>query len=98
MGVLPLTFSDGMDRKKLGITGEEVIDIIGLEEGLSPRMELTLVVHRADGKDLRVPVLCRIDTLDEAVYYRHGGILQYVLRGIAKSGQRHAADEGKSSR
>jgi aconitate hydratase len=47
-GVLPLTFQAGMDRKKLGITGEEVFDIVGLEEGLSPRMVLTLVVHRAE--------------------------------------------------
>ena len=52
-------------------------------------MVLTLIVHRADGEDLRVPVLCRIDTLDEAAYYRHGGILQYVLRGLAKAGDRH---------
>jgi aconitate hydratase len=96
MGVLPLTFLDGIDRKKLGITGEEVIDIVGLEQGLSPLMELTLVVHRADGRTLRVPVLCRIDTLGEAAYYRHGGILQYVLRGIAKAGEQHGVDEGKS--
>jgi aconitate hydratase len=86
MGVLPLTFREGMDRKQLGITGEEIIDIVGLEQGLSPRMELTLIVHRADGRDLSVPVLCRIDTMEEVAYYRHGGILQYVLRGMAKAG------------
>ena len=85
MGVLPLSFRDGMDRKKLGITGAEVIDILGIEKDLTPRMELTLVVHRPDGKSLRVPLLCRIDTLDEAAYYRHGGILQYVLRAMAKA-------------
>jgi aconitate hydratase len=50
-------------------------------------MELTMVVHRADGKVFLIPVLCRIDTLNEAAYYRHGGILQYVLRGIAKAGR-----------
>jgi aconitate hydratase len=85
MGVLPLTFQEGMDRRKLGITGEEIIDIVGLEAGLSPRMELTLVVHRPDGSERRVPVLCRIDTFDEVAYYRHGGILPYVLRGMAKA-------------
>jgi aconitate hydratase len=61
-------------------------------------MELTLVVHRAEGRNLRVPVLCRIDTLDEVAYYRHGGILQYVLRGMAKAGQRLGVDKEKSSK
>ena len=56
---------------------------------------LTLVVHRADGRNLRVPVLCRIDTLDEVAYYRHGGIL---LRGMAKAGRRHRVDKEKSSK
>jgi len=84
MGVLPLTFKEGMDRKTLGLTGDETIDILGLEK-LSPRMDLTLVVHRANGTTDRVPVLCRIDTLDEVSYYRHGGILQYVLRGMARA-------------
>jgi aconitate hydratase len=85
MGVLPLTFHPGMDRKKLGSTGEEVIDISRLEANLTPRMDLTLTVHRRDGTRVDVPVLCRIDTLDEVVYYRHGGILQYVLRGMVKA-------------
>jgi aconitate hydratase len=84
MGVLPLTFKDGMDRKSLGITGAETIDILGLEN-LSPRMDLTLVIHRPDGKTDTVPVLCRVDTIDEVAYYRHGGILHYVLRGMAKA-------------
>jgi aconitate hydratase len=84
MGVLPLTFKDGMDRKSIGITGEETLDIAGLDK-LSPRMELTLVIHRPDGKVDSVPVTCRIDTVDEISYYRHGGILQYVLRGMAKA-------------
>ena len=82
MGVLPLTFKDGMDRKSLGLTGEEVLDILGLED-LSPRMDLDLVIHRPDGTTDTVKVLCRVDTLDEVAYYRHGGILHYVLRGMA---------------
>jgi aconitate hydratase len=85
MGVLPLTFKDGMDRKSLGITGEEVIDILGLEKDIAPRMDLSLVIHRANGKVDTVPVTCRIDTIDEVAYYRHGGILHYVLRGMAKA-------------
>ena len=85
MGVLPLTFKDGMDRKKLGLTGEEILDILGVED-LSPRMDLSLVIHRPNGKTDTVPVLCRVDTLDEVAYYRHGGILHFVLRGMAKTG------------
>jgi aconitate hydratase len=84
MGVLPLTFKDGVDRKTLGLKGDEIIDILGLD-GLSPRMDLALVIHRANGTTDKVDLLCRVDTADEVNYYRHGGILQYVLRGMAKA-------------
>ena len=84
MGVLPLTFKDGMDRKTLGITGDEIIDIVGLQD-IKPRMDLTLVIHRSNGTTDRVLVTCRIDTVDEVGYYQHGGILQYVLREMAKA-------------
>jgi len=84
MGVLPLVFKDGVDRKTLGITGDEVLDILGLDD-LTPRMDLMLVIHRANGTVDQVPVQCRVDTLDEVSYYRHGGILHYVLRGMAKA-------------
>jgi len=84
MGVLPLTFKEGMDRKILGITGDEIIDIVGLQD-IKPRMDLTLVIHRTNGTSDRVPVTCRIDTVDEVGYYQHGGILQYVLREMAKA-------------
>jgi len=82
MGVLPLTFKDGMTRQSLKLDGTETVDVEGVEAGLKPRMDLTLVIRRADGKVDRVPVLCRIDTVDEVEYYRHGGILRYVLRGL----------------
>ena len=85
MGVLPLTFKEGTDRKSLGLTGEEIIDITGLDKAITPRMDLSLVIHRPDGKVDTVPVTCRIDTVDEVAYYQHGGILQYVLRGMAKA-------------
>ena len=84
MGVLPLTFKDGTDRKTLGITGDETLDILGLD-ALAPRMELQLIIHRANGTTDTVPLLCRVDTLDEVSYYRHGGILHYVLREMAKA-------------
>jgi aconitate hydratase len=84
MGVLPLVFKEGTDRKSLGITGEEIIDITGLDT-ITPRMELSLVIHRPNRTTDTVPVICRIDTVDEVAYYQHGGILQYVLRGMAKA-------------
>jgi aconitate hydratase len=84
MGVLPLTFKEGMDRKSLGLKGDELIDIVGLDD-LAPRMDLKLAIHRANGKTDHVDVFCRVDTADEVNYYRHGGILQYVLRGMAKA-------------
>ena len=92
MGVLPLVFKDGMDRKSVGLDGSETIDILGLAHGLRPRMELTCRITGTDGSVREIPVLCRIDTLDEVDYFMHGGILQYVLRSLlapaAAAGQR----------
>ena len=65
-------------------SGEEIIDVVGVHD-IKPRMDLTLVIHRANGKVDQVSVTCRIDTIDEVAYYQHGGILQYVLRGMAKA-------------
>ncbi|HEY4253854.1 MAG TPA: aconitate hydratase AcnA [Roseomonas sp.] len=84
MGVLPLVFKEGEDRKSLGLTGEEVLDIQGIEN-LRPRMMLDLTIHRPDGTTTKTQVLCRVDTADEVEYYKNGGILQYVLRGMAKA-------------
>ena len=84
MGVLPLTFHDGTDRHTLALRGDELLDISGIE-ALSPRCELTLTIHRADGARDEVPVLCRVDTADEVEYFRNGGILHYVLRGMARA-------------
>jgi aconitate hydratase len=84
MGVLPLTFKEGESRKTLGLTGEETLDILGLDS-LKPRVMLDLVITRPDGSKHQTQVLCRIDTADEVEYYRNGGILHYVLRGMAKA-------------
>lgn len=84
MGVLPLVFKPGENRETLGITGEEIIDIQGLEE-LKPRMLLDLVIHRPDGTTTTTQVQCRVDTADEVEYYKNGGILHYVLRSMAKA-------------
>jgi aconitate hydratase len=82
MGVLPLQFKDGMTRQSLGLDGTETFDITGIEAGLKPRMDLDVTITRKDGSKQSVKALCRIDTLDEVEYYRHGGILQYVLRSL----------------
>ncbi len=83
MGVLPLQFKEGTSRETLTLTGEETFDITGIEGGLSPRMDLTLTINRPDGSSEQVPVTCRIDTAGEVDYYRHGGVLHYVLRSLA---------------
>jgi aconitate hydratase len=82
MGVLPLQFEDGTTRGTLGLDGSETFDITGLEGGLEPRMDVACRITRADGSDLALTLGCRIDTVDEVEYFRHGGILQYVLRNL----------------
>ena len=85
MGVLPLEFTEGATRKSLALDGSERIDLEGIAAGITPRMAVTCRIRRADGSTLVVALRCRIDTTDEADYYRHGGILHYVLRGLAKA-------------
>jgi aconitate hydratase len=82
MGVLPLQFVGGADRKSLKLDGTETFDIEGLEGDLKPRQTLKLTIHRKDGASEQVELLCRIDTLDELDYFRNGGILHYVLRSL----------------
>ncbi|MGF1640897.1 MAG: aconitate hydratase AcnA [Rhodospirillales bacterium] len=84
MGVLPLQFREGTNRRTLGLDGSETFDITGLGGDIAPRMEVALTIHRADGSSQRVPLLCRIDTVDEVAYFRSGGILNYVLDHLAK--------------
>ncbi|MBI1273794.1 MAG: aconitate hydratase AcnA [Alphaproteobacteria bacterium] len=83
MGVLPLEFTGGMTRANLKLTGGETFDLGGFAGAIKPRMEITLVVRRADGTTDEVKLRSRIDTLDEVDYFKHGGILHYVLRGLA---------------
>ncbi len=85
MGVLPLQFKDGVTRETLGLAGTETFDITGLADGIEPRMDVACTVTRADGSTEEITLLCRIDTADEVEYYRHGGILQYVLRRLKAS-------------
>jgi aconitate hydratase len=83
MGVLPLTFEDGTSWQSIGLKGDEKVTIRGLEGDLKPRQMLAADIVFADGARKEVPLLCRIDTLDELEYYRNGGILHYVLRRLA---------------
>jgi aconitate hydratase len=81
MGVLPCQFKEGQDAGTLKLTGDESFDLEGPAGGLSPRQDVTLVIHRGSAVE-RVPVTVRIDTPIEVEYFRHGGILPYVLRQI----------------
>ncbi|WP_439138332.1 aconitate hydratase AcnA [Roseicyclus sp.] len=82
LGVLPLEFAPGFSRESLGLDGSESFDIEGLEGALAPRQAATLVVSRIDGSVVEVPLLVRLDTVIEVEYYRHGGIVPFVLREI----------------
>ncbi len=81
MGVLPLQFLDGQNAQSLGLTGREVLEIRGLEQGAAKKVKV--VAKGEDGKAKEFEVRVRIDTPKELDYYRHGGILQYVLRSLA---------------
>jgi aconitate hydratase len=82
MGVLPLQFLGNDSVSSLGITGNESFDLLGLENDIKPQQEVTLVIRRANGQSAQVKVLLRIDTPIEVDYYRHGGILPFVLRQL----------------
>jgi aconitate hydratase len=83
MGVLPLLFPEGVTRKSLHLDGSEVIDLEGIADGITPGMDVHCHIRRADGTVDSLALKCRVDTAQEAEYYRHGGILHYVLRGLA---------------
>jgi aconitate hydratase len=84
MGVLPLQFKAGESWETLGLKGDEVIDI-ELADDIKPQGDASLVITRADGSKHTTGVTCRVDTADEVEYYKNGGILQYVLRGMVRA-------------
>ncbi|MCB1457900.1 MAG: aconitate hydratase, partial [Nitratireductor sp.] len=84
MGVLPLVFQEENSWQKLGLKGDEQVSISGLTS-LEPRQTLEAAITFADGRRETVPLLCRIDTLDELDYYRAGGILHFVLRNLNRA-------------
>jgi aconitate hydratase len=82
MGILPFEFKDSMTRKTLQLEGNEKVDILGLVTNLVPRGDIQAVITRQKGNQEKISLRCRIDTQNELEYYRHGGILQYVLRNL----------------
>ena len=82
MGILPLEFSDGENLASLNLTGLERFDILGISDSIQPKQILEVLAISDAGVESRFSVLCRIDTPVEVEYYRHGGILQYVLRQL----------------
>jgi len=82
MGVLPCQFKGSDTVASLGIKGDEIFDLTGIEAGIKPQMDVTLTIHRKDGTAQKVPVLLRIDTPIEVDYYLNGGILPFVLREL----------------
>ncbi|HDR8913203.1 Fe/S-dependent 2-methylisocitrate dehydratase AcnD [Burkholderia multivorans] len=84
MGVLPLEFKPGTNRKTLGIDGTETFDVIGER---TPRADLTLVIHRRNGERVDVPVTCRLDTAEEVSIYEAGGVLQRFAQDFLESSQ-----------
>ena len=82
MGVLPLQFLGNDSIESLGITGNESFDLLGIEHSIKPQQEVTLVIKRANGQTQQAKLLLRIDTPIEVDYYRHGGILPFVLRQL----------------
>ena len=85
MGVLPLEFKTGQSVATLGLTGMETFDVEGLANGLAPRGDVTVRAVVSNGTEVTFGATVRIDTPEELSYYRHGGILKYVLRQLASA-------------
>ncbi len=84
MGVLPLQFKQGENKESLGLTGRETYDIVGIEQGLKPRQEVTVKVTREDGSTFSFQTIARLDSPIDVTYYENGGILLAVLRRLMK--------------
>lgn len=82
MGVLPLQFKPDEGVEELGLTGEELIDIVGLSDDIRPLSELTVIAEKENGEKIQFKVIARLDTELEVEYYRNGGILHKVLRDL----------------
>ena len=84
MGILPIQFQASNSIESLGLTGAEVISILGISDDLEPQQEVTIQITNESGSSRQIQAIVRIDTPIEVEYYRHGGILDYVIRGLMK--------------
>ena len=84
MGVIPFEFTGGDTRKTLGLTGDEEVTITGLDT-VKPLQEMPCTIRMADGSTKEIKLKCRIDTAIEIDYIKHGGVLHYVLRNLARA-------------
>ena len=82
MGILPLQFMEGANRKNLNLSGSELFSVIDIEKGINPLDEVKLEIKYTSGEIKKIKTLSRIDTKNEMEYYKNGGILQYVLRNM----------------
>ncbi len=82
MGILPLQFTNNINRKNLNLIGSELISVIDIEKGINPSDEVIIEIKYVSGEIKKIKTLCRIDTKNELEYYKNGGILQYVLRNM----------------
>jgi aconitate hydratase len=100
MGVLPLQFIGDDSAETLALRGDEEFAVVGLDGGIQPRREVRMIIRRRNGEQSEVPLLLRIDTPVEVDYYRHDGILPYVLRQLLteQAARRAATSAGRTSR
>ncbi|MGO8790032.1 MAG: aconitate hydratase, partial [Terriglobia bacterium] len=84
MGVLPLQYREGETAATLGLSGQEVFDVVGLSDAIRPRAEVTVTATAPDGAKKTFQAIARLDSAVEVSYYRHGGILPTVLRSLLK--------------
>jgi aconitate hydratase len=82
MGVLPLQFTEGNNRTNLNLIGSELITVLEIQDGVNPSDYISIEIKYANGDIKKIKTLCRIDTKNELEYYKHGGILQFVLRNM----------------
>jgi aconitate hydratase len=95
MGVLPLAYEPGTDRKTLGLTGRETFSVTGIAKGMAPGGRVTITARDESGKDTVFPAVVRLNSAVELDYYRHGGILQRVLRQFMAGGHADSQAGGR---
>lgn len=83
MGILPLIFKSGESRKTIGLTGDEKVDVLGIDSSIHPKQDIKCIITKADGSKQEITLICGLDTGNEVEYFKRGGILQYVMNQIS---------------